>query len=168
MASSIVPTTAQPHLSQDLIQALVAGVLTSGGDPNFIDGLPDNEQTEDLTKIYLLPYYLEDKPANLGVVRTTDTDPNGETPIRRAQVTIGLRQRDLTPFSAQARADQAAEAILQWARPNGRVRTYLNLDSGRVVLAIKNARQRPEGVDESRRFLATLEFEILYRDINVP
>ncbi len=147
-------------------------MLKTDNSTNFIDGIPNNEAAEDLSKIYLLPYYLEDKPANCGVVRVRDTGGEGESPIRTAHVDITFRQKADTAvppvFSAQKRASQAAEAVLQWIRPSGQVRTYETLPSGRVVLLFKNAMTRPEGEDGSKRFMAAVEFDIIYRDINVP
>lgn len=168
MSNTIVPVAGEPHLAQDLIEYLVATMLKSDSSANFINGIPSNSATEDLTKIYLVPYYLEDKPANCGVVRVSDISAEHEDPIRRAQVTIVLRQKGDSTFSTQARSMAAAEAVLQFLRPEGQVRTYATLPSGRVVLSFFNAATRPEGEDGSGRFLAAVEFTVLYRDINVP
>lgn len=165
---SIVPVAAEPHLAKDLIEYFVASMLKAGSVTNFVDGIPDNNATEDLTKIYLLPFYLEDKPANCGVVRVADRDPDGESPIRQASVTVAFRQKASGTFSAQRRALAAAEALAQFLRPDGVVRTYATLASGRIVLAFKNVVTRPEGEDGDKRFTATVEFDIMYRDINVP
>jgi len=165
---SIVPTAGQPHLAKDLIEYLVASMLATGSAANFVDGIPDNNAAEDLSKIYLLPYYLEDKPANCGVVRVMDSSPDDWSPIRKAQVTIVFRQPTASSISAQKRAMAAAEAVAQFLRPDGQLRTYATLTSNRVVLAFSQVMTRPEGEDGAHRFMAAVEFTITYRDINVP
>lgn len=170
-SNSIVPIASQPHLALDVLRLLVSEVVKQDASTNFLDGTEDADATEeDLTKICLFPYYLEDKPANCGVVRTDDIDADSESPIRQALVTVVFRQpADVgEELSAQMLATQAAEATLQWLRPNGVIRTYETLESGRVVLRFWKAKITPQGEDGSHRFLAKLEFEIMYRDINVP
>lgn len=166
MSNTIVPVAGEPHLALDLIRLFVAQVLRADGSANFVDGIPDNNNPSE-DKVHLLPFYLEAKPSNCGVVRVADTTPNGETPIRRASVTVAFRMPKDTN-SAQKRAVGAAECLLQWLRPDGRVRTYETLSSGRLVRVFSNAKVTSQGEDPGRNFLATTTFDVLYLDINVP
>lgn len=164
---TIAPDSSQPHLELDLLRFFVAQVLRADGSANFIDGVADNNApTTD--KVHLLPFYLESKPNNCGVVRTLDGTPNGNNPLRTASVTVAFRMPKEGGDSAQKRAVGAAEALLQWLRPNGQVRTYETLPSGRLVRLFSNAKRTSQGEDTSRNFVATTTFDVLYLDINVP
>lgn len=167
MSNTIVPVAAEPHLALDFIRLFVAQVLRADNSANFVDGIADNNAPNE-DKVHLLPFYLEAKPNNCGVVRVVDTTPNGETPIRRANVTVAFRMPKDATNSAQKRAVGAAECLLQWLRPSGRVRTYETLPSGRLVRVFSNAKVTSQGEDPGRNFVATTTFDVLYLDINVP
>lgn len=169
MSLLIDPVVGQPHLAMDLVQHFVANVLNADNSPVFVNGVADNNNT-DPTLIYLLPYYLEEKPDNCAVIRVTDKDPNGENPVRRASVTVVFRMplsADQT-VSAQSRSSAAAEALVQWLRPNGVVRTHQTLPSGRLARIFSRVLNTPLGEDNSRRFTTNVTFDLLYLDINVP
>lgn len=176
-AIPLTPVVLQPHLALDLSQHFVAQIVASTGPdvPNFVSGVLNNNSVDE-GKVYLFPFYMEDKPANCGVVRTRDKTSNGNNPQREAYVTVGFRLPDWkdpatgVTHSGQKRATQACETILAWIKPNGVTRTETDgtLPSGRLARLWKNPLIAPDGEDTSKRFMATITFELLYLDINVP
>ncbi len=172
---NIDPVVGQPHIELDLVQHFVAQILASTGPDvaNFTNGCVDVKSANP-AQIALYPYYYEDKPDNAGVVRVVDRESNGEVPIRWADCQVSFRMpktgTGAATLAAQKRAMAAAEALRVWMRPNGVVRTETDstLPSGRLVRLWNNSKVTPEGEDGSDRFIATVTFEIMYLDINVP
>ncbi len=170
----ILPDDTKPHLALDLVRHLVAQIRDSSGGAQFVDGCRD-VKTADPLKICLYPYYWEALPDSAGVIRTVDKETGGTTPLRTAQVTVTIRMPKLAAnapapeYSKQKRAIQAVEAIKQWTRPGGLMRTEQDstLPSGRRVLRWAKTVTNPRGNDSSDRFMAEVTFEILYADVSI-
>ncbi len=169
MTLLVDPIVGQPHIAKDLVQLFVAQILNNDTTPVFSDGIPDNAAA-DTGLIYLLPFYLEDKPSCQGVIRVVPKTTRAENPIRTASVTVGLRMPKSVDgnVSAMARVAAAANALTLWLKPNGSVRGETTLPSGRLVRQFKNALDPMVGEDSSKRFLTNVTFDIFYLDINVP
>ncbi len=169
MTLLIDPVANQPHIAWDLAQHLVASVLNTDTTPVFVDDIPDNKAA-DTGLIYMVPFYLEDKPSLQAVVRVTPKTANGNNPLRTASVVVGIRMAKSLDdtYSAQQRAAAAAEALVKWMQPSGSLLTYQTLPSGRLVRSFSNALNQTVGEDGSKRFIANVTFDILYLDINVP
>ncbi len=170
---SILPVALQPHLALDLVRHFAAEILALDSSPNFYEGIASNNAPI-ADRIYLYPFYLEDKPDNAGVVRVVDKEPGNESPLRTAGVTVTFRMpkdgvAGASGLSGQKRALAAAEALLHWLRPHkGLIRTEVDstLPSGRAIKRWSKASITSVGEDGMGRFMATVSFEILYADIN--